>query len=134
MGMKGITVTVQHVIAVALLLIAVALLFLLGSLNQFEPGERWEVLALATQSVGSSITEAVTLQSSDPNVFPLVRDTQCLWVNVEVNGLHYDEYQVGYMLAGELVKKTGNVYLNYYEVVVDSNSRLSPYTNTCWIK
>lgn len=135
MGMKGITV--QHVIAAALIMIAVALLFLLGSLNQFEPGERWEVLALATQEVSSSLigaTQAVSLSTADSSVEVIERDTQCLRVDIDINGIHYPEYEVGYLISGDLVKRTGRTYLNYYEVTVDSSSRISRYTGNCWLR
>lgn len=114
---------------------ALGILFLLFALLSYSPQDRVETLALATQQAVENIstvvsTEPITIKDGEV----IERDTQCLWIDVVIDGIRYSEFQVGYLIPGDIVGRTGRTHLNFVEVLVDSTSRLSKYTNTCWIK
>src|SRR3990172_8712259 len=120
---------------VGIVVTAVAVLFLLGSLLRYEPSDRVNVLAEATQQ---AVVDIQTTLSSEPVEITdgeqLTSDKACLLVNTDIQGTYYEEYQIGFLVTGDTIQRTGRTYLGYTEVNVGQDTNVSRFTNTCWIK
>jgi len=130
--LKAYTPVTQIIQIVVSIVIAITLIALVFSLNKYQPEQRLQALAFATQEVtaGFSSEQPLTIKNGEV----LERDTKCLWINETIQGTVVPEYVVGYLRAGEIIERSGKTYGNYIHVFVDSSARIARSTNYCWIQ
>ena len=125
----------QVIQTIGIIMIALGIFFLSFILLGYKPEDRVGALVTATQQMADEIVTVVTLEPPIEIVDGIVldKDSACNLIDISIQGTYYDEYPMGYFVAGDVVQKTGNISGSFVEVIFNSETNLK-INGTCWIK